>query len=41
MLDTLTRKCKTKQILDSILSGKQTLVNTTEKRVLKQWTKKF
>ena len=28
MLDTLTSKFKTKQISDSIFSGKQTLVNT-------------
>ena len=31
MLDTLTSKFKTKQISDSIFSGKQTLVNTIKK----------
>ena len=41
MHDTLTSKFKTKQILSSIFSGKQALVNTIKKNVSKKWTKKF
>ena len=36
ILDTLTSKFKTKQISDSMFSGKQTLVNTIKKNISKQ-----
>ena len=41
ILDTLTSKFKTKQISDSMFSGKQTLVNTIKKNISKQWSKRF